>query len=96
MPNCSTGLNFHNNCRLINIPLSEKLKAERASYLEYQKIQRQIETLTRLVVAYKFTRAEHVDQNAAGEVVSLQDREFYSRFYIFSVLYVVPALLDLL
>ena len=53
---------------------SEKLKAERASYLEYQKIQRQIETLTRLVVAYKYTRAEHVDQNAAGEVVSLQDQ----------------------
>ncbi|XP_063695343.1 structural maintenance of chromosomes protein 2-like [Bolinopsis microptera] len=55
-------------------PTLEKLKAERASYLEYQKIQRHIETLTRLVVAYKYTRAQHVDQNAAGEVLSLQDQ----------------------
>ena len=54
------------------------MKAERASYLEYQKVQRKIETLTRLVVAYKFTRAENVDKNAAENVEALQERKYLS------------------
>ena len=39
-------------------PTLTKLKEERSTYLEYQKIQRELEHLTKLYVAYKFVTAE--------------------------------------
>ena len=39
-------------------PTLTKLKEERTTYLEYQKIQRELEHLTKLYVAYKFIVAE--------------------------------------
>ncbi|XP_040571825.2 LOW QUALITY PROTEIN: structural maintenance of chromosomes protein 2-like [Lepeophtheirus salmonis] len=39
-------------------PTLAKLKQERNTYLEYQKIQRELEHLTKLYVAYKFISAE--------------------------------------
>lgn len=35
-----------------------KLKEERSAYLEYQKVMRELEHLTKLVVAYQFVCAE--------------------------------------
>lgn len=39
-------------------PTLTKLKEERSTYLEFQKIQRELEHLTKLYVAYKFVTAE--------------------------------------
>ena len=39
-------------------PTLTKLKEERTTYLEYQKIQRELEHLTKLYVAYKYVVAE--------------------------------------
>lgn len=45
-------------------PTLNKLKHERSSYLEYQKITREIEHLTKLCVAYSFICAEELKENA--------------------------------
>lgn len=39
-------------------PTLGKLKEERSQYLEYQKVQRELEHLTKLYVAYRFVQAE--------------------------------------
>lgn len=39
-------------------PTLSKLKEERSQYLEYQKVQRELEHLTKLYVAYRFVQAE--------------------------------------
>ncbi|XP_038626289.1 structural maintenance of chromosomes protein 2 [Tachyglossus aculeatus] len=54
-------------------PTLHKLKEERASYLEYQKIMREIEHLNRLYVAYQFTLAEETKVRSAGELKEMQD-----------------------
>lgn len=43
-------------------PTLTKLKEERSTYLEYQKIQRELEHLTKLYIAYKFVTAEEASQ----------------------------------
>ncbi|RDD42260.1 Structural maintenance of chromosomes protein 2 [Trichoplax sp. H2] len=52
-------------------PTLNKLKQERSSYLEYQKITREIEHLTKLCVAYNFICAEELKENAAEKFESL-------------------------
>lgn len=45
-------------------PTLAKLKEERSTYLEYQKIQRELEHLTKLYIAYKFISAEETASKA--------------------------------
>lgn len=39
-------------------PTLSKLKEERTTYLEFQKVQRELEHLTKLYIAYKFVSAQ--------------------------------------
>ncbi|XP_075067038.1 structural maintenance of chromosomes protein 2 [Mixophyes fleayi] len=54
-------------------PTIHKLKEERSSYLEYQKITREIELLSRLYVAYQFVCAEETKVRSAEELKEMQD-----------------------
>lgn len=54
-------------------PTLQKLKEERSSYLEYQKIMREIEHLSRLYVAYQFVCAEETKVRSAEELKEMQD-----------------------
>ncbi|XP_018012651.2 structural maintenance of chromosomes protein 2, partial [Hyalella azteca] len=45
-------------------PTLSKLKEERSQYLEYQKVQRELEHLTKLYVAFKFVQAEKLRTTA--------------------------------
>ncbi|XP_073405811.1 structural maintenance of chromosomes protein 2 isoform X2 [Dendrobates tinctorius] len=54
-------------------PTLHKLKEERSSYLEYQKISREIEHLSRLYVAYQFMCAEETKVRSAEELTEMQD-----------------------
>ncbi|NXM45142.1 SMC2 protein, partial [Gymnorhina tibicen] len=47
-------------------PALEKLKEERASYLEYQKVLRELEHLSRFCIAYQFTQAEETKLSSVG------------------------------
>ena len=52
-------------------PTLTQLKEERSTYLEFQKIQRELEHLTKLYVAYKFVTAEEAaekTQESLGQV----------------------------
>ncbi|KAA0722413.1 Structural maintenance of chromosomes protein 2 [Triplophysa tibetana] len=53
-------------------PAMEKLKEERASYLEYQKLMREIEHLSRLYVAYLFVCAEETKLKSAEDLQEMQ------------------------
>lgn len=54
-------------------PTIHKLKEERSSYLEYQKITREIEHLSRLYVAYQFVCAEETKVRSAEELKDMQE-----------------------
>nr|XP_014344109.1 PREDICTED: structural maintenance of chromosomes protein 2-like [Latimeria chalumnae] len=54
-------------------PTLQKLKEERSSYLEYQKVMREIEHLSRLYVAYQFTCAEETKVRSAEDLKEMQD-----------------------
>ncbi|XP_030049611.1 structural maintenance of chromosomes protein 2 [Microcaecilia unicolor] len=54
-------------------PTLQKLKEERSSYLEYQKIMREIEHLSRLYIAYQFVCAEETKVRSAEELQKMQD-----------------------
>ncbi|XP_069779104.1 structural maintenance of chromosomes protein 2 [Narcine bancroftii] len=54
-------------------PTLLKLKEERSSYLEFQKIIREIEHLTRLYVAYQFVCAEEIKLRSAEDLKKMQD-----------------------
>ncbi|KAG1673906.1 Structural maintenance of chromosomes protein 2 [Nymphon striatum] len=49
-------------------PTLTKLKAERSSYLEYQKIQREFENLNKLYIAYQFVTAQELNKKFGGEL----------------------------
>lgn len=53
-------------------PAMEKLKEERASYLEYQKLMREIEHLSRLYVAWQFVCAEETKLKSAEDLQLMQ------------------------
>lgn len=55
-------------------PTIQKLKEERSSYLEYQKVMREIEHLSRLYIAYQFLLAEDTKERSAGELKEMQDK----------------------
>ncbi|KAL5969985.1 Structural maintenance of chromosome protein 2 [Taenia solium] len=53
-------------------PTIRKLREERSSYLEYQKVVREIEHLSKLIVAYDFTRLEEAKQRSKDDLVKLE------------------------
>ena len=52
-------------------PTLAKLKEERSTYLEYQKIQRELEHLTKLYIAWKFVTAEETATKADEELATV-------------------------
>ncbi|NXR04988.1 SMC2 protein, partial [Sagittarius serpentarius] len=54
-------------------PTLQKLKEERASYLEYQKVIRAIEHLSRLCIAHQFVLAEETKISSAEALKEMQD-----------------------
>ncbi|KAI1887716.1 hypothetical protein AGOR_G00193190 [Albula goreensis] len=54
-------------------PTLQKLKEERSSYLEYQKLMREIEHLSRLYVAYLFVCAEETKVKSADDLKVMQE-----------------------
>ncbi|XP_063048228.1 structural maintenance of chromosomes protein 2 [Engraulis encrasicolus] len=54
-------------------PAMQKLKEERSSYLEYQKLMREIEHLSRLYVAWQFVVAEQTKVKSAAALQSMQE-----------------------
>jgi len=54
-------------------PTLAKLKDERSSYLEYQKIIRELEHLNKLYVAYQFVCGEEVRRDSADEQIANQE-----------------------
>ncbi|XP_007904709.2 structural maintenance of chromosomes protein 2 [Callorhinchus milii] len=54
-------------------PTVQKLKEERSSYLEYQKVMREIEHLSRLYVAYQFVCAEETKLRSAEDLKEMQE-----------------------
>ncbi|KAH9489831.1 Structural maintenance of chromosomes protein 2 [Bulinus truncatus] len=54
-------------------PTLTKLREERSSYLEYQKIIRQLEHLNKLYIAYQFVSAEEKKKKSAIELVEVQE-----------------------
>merc|ERR1711913_259920 len=68
-------LNEINNILLEEInPTLTKLKEERSAYLEYQKIQRELDHLTKLYLAYKFMCAEETSEKNKEELVQIQEK----------------------
>ncbi|XP_053858708.1 structural maintenance of chromosomes protein 2 isoform X1 [Vidua macroura] len=53
-------------------PTLQKLKEERASYLEYQKIVREVEHLSRFCVAYQFVLAEETKVSSTDTLKEMQ------------------------
>ncbi|KAM9367980.1 structural maintenance of chromosomes protein 2 [Phaethornis superciliosus] len=54
-------------------PTLQKLREERSSYLEYQKVVRAVEHLSRLCIAYQFVVAEKTKQTSAEVSMEMQD-----------------------
>lgn len=55
-------------------PTIRKLREERSSYLEYQKIIREIEHLSRLIIAYDYMRLEEAKQRSKDDLVKLENK----------------------
>nr|XP_056704036.1 structural maintenance of chromosomes protein 2 [Euleptes europaea] len=53
-------------------PTLQKLKEERSSYLEYQKVMRETEHLSRLYVAYQFVLAEETKAHSADVLKEME------------------------
>jgi structural maintenance of chromosome 2 len=51
-----------------------KLRDERSTYLEYQKIQRELEHLTRLHIAFKFVSVEELAQKSRDDLAAEEQR----------------------
>merc|ERR1712228_912941 len=68
-------LNEINNILVEEInPTLTKLKEERSAYLEYQKIQRELEHLTKLYLAWKFCCAEESAVKTKEELETLKNK----------------------
>lgn len=60
-------------------PTIRKLREERSSYLEYQKIVREIEHLSRLIIAYDFSHLEEAKQRSKDDLVKLENKLTYAK-----------------
>ncbi|XP_072023463.1 LOW QUALITY PROTEIN: structural maintenance of chromosomes protein 2-like [Amphiura filiformis] len=54
-------------------PTLTRLKEERSSYLEYQKVMRELEHLGRLHIAYQFIGAEQMSKSSAEELAKMTE-----------------------
>ena len=54
-------------------PTLTRLKEERSSYLEYQKVMRELEHLGRLHIAYQFVGAEQMSKSSAEELAKMTE-----------------------
>ncbi|CAH1773975.1 unnamed protein product [Owenia fusiformis] len=54
-------------------PTLTKLQAERSSYLEYQKVIRELEHLNKLYIAYQFVCAEETCKRSADDLKKMQE-----------------------
>merc|ERR1711972_1112578 len=55
-------------------PTLTKLKEEKSQYLEYQKVQRELEHLTKLHTAHIFYKAEETSKKAKNDHVELNNK----------------------
>ena len=53
-------------------PTLKKLKEERATYLEYQKVQRELDHLTKLWLAFQFLSAEEAAEKLESDKVKVE------------------------
>lgn len=53
-------------------PTLNRLKEERASYMEFQKVNRELEHLNKLYIAYQFVHAEEVKQKSANDLIEME------------------------
>ena len=61
---------IHDSLQILNeeiTPTLAKLKEERSTYLEFQKIQRELEHLTKLWLAFTFLKAEETAEKLEGD-----------------------------
>ena len=49
-------------------PTVQKLKSERTTYLEFQKVQRELDHLTKVYLAYQFICAEETAKQSANNL----------------------------
>nr|XP_002119958.1 structural maintenance of chromosomes protein 2 [Ciona intestinalis] len=56
-------------------PTLQKLHDERSSYLEFQKVQREVERLSRLLIAHQFVSVERIANNASGEIEEMDEEK---------------------
>merc|ERR1712113_1114164 len=54
-------------------PTLTRLKEERSSYLEYQKVLRELEHLNKLYIAYQFMCAQETSQKCGEELGTMQE-----------------------
>ncbi|NXC45171.1 SMC2 protein, partial [Penelope pileata] len=54
-------------------PTLEKLKEERKSYIEYQKMMREVENLQRIFIAYQFVQAEEIKSCSTSALKDTQE-----------------------
>ncbi|XP_038075031.1 structural maintenance of chromosomes protein 2-like [Patiria miniata] len=55
-------------------PTLTRLKEERSNYLEYQKVMRELEHLSRLHIAYQFVGAEEMSKKSAEDLAKMADQ----------------------
>ena len=68
-------------------PTLNKLMAERTMYLEYQKVQRELEHLSKLYIAYKFVTAQVSVEPGVCVCVEGDGIKYAHVLYIFSYKY---------
>ncbi|XP_076812350.1 structural maintenance of chromosomes protein 2-like isoform X1 [Clavelina lepadiformis] len=56
-------------------PTLQKLRDERSSYLEYQKIQREVERFSRLRIAHQFLVADQIASSASDEIEKMNEKK---------------------
>ena len=52
----------------------QKLKGERTTYLEFQKVQRELDHLSKIYLAYQFMCAEETAKQSAHNLVEVNEK----------------------
>jgi len=55
-------------------PTVQKLRAEKTTYLEFQKVQRELEHLTKIYLAYQFICAEKTAKESANNLEEINSK----------------------
>lgn len=56
-------------------PTLDKLKAERHAYMEYTKVSRELEHLTKLYVAWQYVQTEALSNSSEGKIMEIDDNK---------------------